>query len=223
MKKAILCLILCAGLFLPSFAENITQDNDLSKVSNSPKIQEAVRLLETFPADGSYKRIMGNNPTKKPILVQFKNIRYVNPKYKDFDALGWKTGNRLYIFVNTKHKDAPVEALSALISNIAVHTDEDDSINEQIFAWSLEAVVWNYLTAQKPELKNSESALVKRENLIESLYLKSPEDALYIARAVRENTAYQKTKTESKGYSSDILGLKIERLYEVFEEIHEEE
>lgn len=221
MKKAILCLALCIGLFLPSFADYYAKEDDLTKVAGNKKLQEAVKLLKDFPANGSYKRILGKNPTNKPILVQFKNLNYLDPEYKNYDAIGWTTDNRLYIFINTKHKQAPTEALSALISNIAVHTDEEDSINEQIFACSLEAVVWNYFASKNPELRNVESELVKRENHIEELYKKSPEDVLYITSMIQDNSAYKNSKLESKGFSNDTFELKIERLFEVFTEIHE--
>ncbi len=50
-----------------------------------------------------------------------------------------------------------------MISGLAVHVDDDDSINEEIFAWALEGVMWNKFLKENPDLASNPSRLVERK------------------------------------------------------------
>jgi hypothetical protein len=102
--------------------------------------------------------------------VLFKNLAELSPQYRDFDALAWldKHGNWM-LFINETHQNAPIPALSALISHEAMHSDAQNSKQEEAQAWMREARTWLFFTKKYPELteKSLESyPLVYRLNEI---------------------------------------------------------
>lgn len=99
-------------------------------------------MLKGTNGEFSRKAILGNNLTGEPIKVEFKDLGEIGKEYSGFDALGWKKGNKLYIFINQKHKTAPPGALAALLSHEALHQDEYNSLAEETYAWTMEASVW---------------------------------------------------------------------------------
>lgn len=173
---------------------------DYSKISKDTKIIEALKIMEDSPANLSYKKIMGDNPTKKLFKIKFTDLSAFNAKYKDYDALGWKKGSRLYIYVNPKHTTAPKEALCALIASIALHEDEYDSINEQVEAWMTEAKVWNYFLEQNPNLENYKNDLVTRENVIRKAYIRGGKTDKYVRKIVEQNSGYSHLPQTSPGF-----------------------
>ena len=102
------------------------------KVTKDGAVMQAMELMEKLNiAKYSYNALMGNNLTEKPFKIEFKNIAEIRQEYASFDALGWKKKNRLYIYINEKHRNAPPEALAALLSHEAIHQDEFASLNEE--------------------------------------------------------------------------------------------
>lgn len=59
----------------------------------------------------------------------------------------------LYIYVNEKHKSAHYPALKPFLSHEALHQDQFNSINEETYAWTMEAV-WSQITDEYPEQAN---------------------------------------------------------------------
>lgn len=220
MKKNVLCAVLCL-LFLSPAVSVFAADKTPAKVSadsiaTDKRILSAVKLLKNTAANASYKRILGNNPTKKPIKIEFKNFASIDKSYAKFDGMGWMEKGKLYIYISDRHTDAPKEALAALISGLAVHVDNDDSINEEIFAWALEGSMWNKFINENPDLAYDSSLLVQRENNIESLYTASPSDVSYIRELIEKNNTYLRFKSASKGYSDEELNNKIQILYRLY-------
>ena len=113
------------------------------KVSDDDRIIRAIEAMKGTLGDYSRRAILGDNLSEKPIKVEFRDLAQINEAYKDFDALGWKYKEKLYIFINIKHQDAPKEALASILSHEALHQDELNSINEETYCWTLEAAVWN--------------------------------------------------------------------------------
>lgn len=218
MKKIILCSALGLLLLNPLnsvFAADKGKVNP-EDISNSKNILSAVKIMKNTPANASYKRILGNNPTKKPIKIEFKNLASLNKNYDRYDGLGYKNKGTFYIYISDRHTDAPKEALASLISGLAVHVDDDDSINEEIFAWALEAVMWNGFLKQNPELASNPSRLVERENNIEALYAASPSDVSYIRELIERNNGYLRFKRVSNGFSDEELNKKIGILHKLY-------
>lgn len=214
MKKFIINLLLIF-MVLPVYAET-SNDVDfklLNKISNDPKIVEAIGLMKYSPAKEAYNNLLGENPTKKVIKVSFKNLSELNYRYANFDALGWLIRNQLYIYVNQKHKDAPPEALCALIAARTFNQDPYDSKNEEVYIWTLEAVEWDYFIQRDPALANSSVSLIRnRENKINQLFNKSNHDILSLEKTVRSNSSYSNLPNQSPGFEDNIFIIKMNAL-----------
>ena len=98
------------------------------------------------------------------------------------------------------HKDAPKEALAAVLAHEAIHQDELNSLNEETYAWTLEAVVWAQMLENNPEVANVSHPLVDRENLINKLFVKGNYTDEYIRKSVVSNLGYQNLPSRSPGF-----------------------
>ena len=200
MKKLIGLFALIAFLSSSCFAIDEALYKKYKEVSDNPNIIEAIELLENTSAKYSKDAILGKNLTAKPIKVEFKNLAEISPMYMNFDALGWKVKKRLNIYINIKHQDAPIEALAALLSHEAIHQDEYNSINEETYAWTLEAAVWTQLTEDTPNLEEISHPLVERENVIKKLFVRGDYSSKYIHSFVVGNKGYKNLPERSKGF-----------------------
>ncbi len=210
MKKSLLSIILCFALSAPfaqgaiSKGARMDVGNELIKeyreVTLSLNVIRALELLKDTPGEYSRKAILGKNLTNRPIKIEFLNLSTINPLYANFDALGWKKKKNLYIYINEKHKDAPPEALSAILAHEAIHQDEENSLNEETYAWTLEAAVWTHLNEENPELENISHPLVERENVIKKLFIKGNYTSKYIHHFVITNQGYQNLPERSSGF-----------------------
>ena len=199
MKKIFCCLF---GLCICSSAYSLDEAlfKKYKNISNEPNIIQAIEILEDTTGNYSKEAILGKNLTGKPIKVEFTDLSTINPMYANFDALGWKNKKKLTIYINEKHKDAPIEALASLLSHEAIHQDEENSLNEETYAWTLEAAVWTQLTEQNPELENISHPLVDRENVIKKLFLRGNYTSKYIHTFVISNKGYQNLPERSSGF-----------------------
>ena len=118
--------------------------------------------------------------------------------------MGWKKSNKLYIYINKKHQDAPKEALAALLAHEAIHQDELNSLNEETYAWTLEAAVWTQLSEEKPELQKISHPLVERERVIKKLFEKGNYTSAYIRKFVISNKGYQNLPERSPGFEENL-------------------
>jgi len=202
MKKFILLL---AIFFLSANAFALQEvDDKLFKkykdVTQDYNVIQALEILDKTSGKYSKEAILGKNLTNRPIKVEFLDLSTISPMYMNFDALGWKKKKNLYIYINEKHKDAPVEALSAILAHEAIHQDEYNSLNEETYAWTLEAAVWTQLSDDKPELENVSHPLVERENVIKKLFVRGNYTNKYIHKFVVTNKGYQNLPERSYGF-----------------------
>lgn len=214
MKKIFVIIFSLSLLFIQnSFADEMNTDateevisKELYKtykhVSKDANIIQAVELLDRTSGKYSKDAILGKNLSKKPVHIEFMNLGNINPIYTNFDALGWKKDKKLSIYINEKHKDAPVEALTALLAHEAIHQDEFNSLNEETYAWTLEAAVWTQLTEDNPELEKSAHPLVERENVIKDLFIRGNYTSKYIHKFVVTNKGYQNLPERSFGFEN---------------------
>lgn len=203
-------IALSANIFAHAIVEpNSSQDKQLQKqysaCTKEPRVIEALELLKKTPGEFSRKAILGENLTNKPIKVEFMNLAQVNPQYANFDALGWKKSGKLYIYINQKHVDAPPQALSALLAHEAIHQDELNSLNEETYAWTLEAAVWTQLIEDRPDVAKISHPLVQRQNSIHKLFVKGNYTSQYIRKSVTSNLGYQNLPSRSPGFEDDHL------------------
>ena len=173
---------------------------EYKKLSDDQLIYVALDMMKDTTADFSRKALMGNNLSQKPVKIEFKNLSEINEAYASFDAVGWKKKNRLYIYINPKHDNAPPAALAALLAHEALHQDEYNSLSEETYAWTMEATVWDELVKKYPESNNLESSLVARENILKQLLEKGNYTNKYIKKTVYSNDGYKGLPLTSPGF-----------------------
>ena len=206
MKKNILFFIFSIFLSLCSLCSFAQEENlealykKYKDVTPDINLIKAIELLDNTTGKYSKDAILGKNLTERPIKVEFLNLSTINPIYLNFDALGWKKKKDLFIYINEKHKDAPIEALSAILAHEAIHQDEHNSLNEETYAWTLEAAVWTQLTDDNPELEKISHPLVERENVIKKLFVRGNYTSKYIHKFVVTNKGYQNLPERSYGF-----------------------
>lgn len=160
----------------------------------------ALDMLKETEGMFSRNAILGNNLSQKPMKIEFRDLGLIKQEYATFDALGWKKGKNLYIFINKKHKKAPAGAIAALLAHEALHQDEFNSLAEETYAWTMEAIVWDDILKIYPESNQEDNALVKRENTLKKLLEKGNYTNQYIKKAVLQNSGYKKLPTYSPGF-----------------------
>lgn len=160
----------------------------------------ALDMLKGTNGEFSRHAILGNNLTQRPVKIEFKDLGTINPAYASFDALGWKKGKNLYIYINPRHKDAPPGALAALLSHEALHQDEYNSLAEETYAWTMEASVWCEIVEQYPESEEMLHPLVTRENTLKRLFEKGGYSNKYIKKTVFSNEGYKNLPATSPGF-----------------------
>ena len=172
------------------------------KISSDEVILVALDMMKNTTADFSRRALIGYNLTDKPVKVQFKDLSQIKEDYQNFDALGWKKKNQLYIFINPRHADAPPAALAALLAHEALHQDEYNSLAEETYAWTMEAAVWSELLEIYPEQNDRQHPLLQRENTLRQLFKKGGYTDRYIRKTVYANKGYQNLPQTSPGFES---------------------
>ena len=162
----------------------------------------ALDMLTNTSGNFSRLAILGNNLTEKPVKIEFKNLGEINKAYESFDALGWKKGKRLFIFINPRHKDAPPGALAALLAHEALHQDEYNSLAEETYAWTMEAAVWCEILKEFPESEDNLHPLVVREDTLKKLFEKGNYTSKYIKKTVHQNKGYENLPSTSPGFDN---------------------
>jgi len=176
--------------------------DEYKNVSNQQIFHVALDMLKGTSGDFSRKAILGYNVTQTPVKVMFKDLSELNEAYKTFDAIGWKKKGKLYIYINPKHEYAPPGALAALLAHEAIHQDEYNSLSEETYAWTMEAVVWTEILKMYPESNNLDSALVTRENILKQLLEKGNHTNKYIKKTVFANEGYKNLPLTSPGFKN---------------------
>lgn len=174
------------------------------KVTKEDRIIEALELLKDTVGKFSHEAVLGKNLTHKPMIIKFRNLSEIDAKYETFDALGWRQAGKLNIYINHKHADAPAAALAALLAHEALHQDEFDSLNEETYAWTMEASVWTQLCDKNPAVSEVSHPLTVRENLLKKLLEKGDYTNKYIKKSVFSNPSYANLPVRSPGFEDDI-------------------
>ena len=176
--------------------------DEYKNVSDEQIFHVALDMLKGTSGDFSRKAILGYNVTQYPVKVMFKDLSEINEAYSTFDAIGWKKKGKLYIYINPKHEYAHPGAIAALLAHEAIHQDEYNSLSEETYAWTMEAVVWTEILKMFPESNNLESALVTRENILKQLLEKGNHTNKYIKKTVYANEGYKNLPLTSPGFSN---------------------
>ena len=175
---------------------------EYAKVSKEQIFHVALDMMKDTSGEFSRKAILGYNITQYPVKIEFRDLSEIDAAYSTFDAIGWKKRGKLYIFINPKHQYAPPGALAALLSHEALHQDEYNSLSEETYAWTMEAVVWNEILKKYPESNDLESSLVTRENILKQLLEKGNYTNKYIKKTVFANNGYKNLPLTSPGFEN---------------------
>ena len=160
----------------------------------------ALDMLKDTTGMFSRNAILGSNLSQRPVKIEFRDLSQISSEYATFDALGWKRGKKLFIYINQKHRNAPAGALAALLAHEALHQDEFNSLAEETYAWTMEAVVWDEILKLYPESNDESSSLVKRENTLKKLLEKGDYTNKYIKKSVMQNSGYKNLPSYSPGF-----------------------
>lgn len=170
--------------------QNITRDESIIKALNVLKTPRTCWVIDA---------IRGENASHYPMRIMFRKLEKMNPAYASYEALTCVDSiGKIYIFINSKHKDAPAEAIATLLTHEVLHQDEENSIAEETEAWTNEALYWTAFVKRDPSLVNRPGKLVKRLNTLASIYKKNGERG--IQRKVMSIPAYDKLDMASAGY-----------------------
>ena len=184
--------------YTPAYIKQITPS--YKSVGKEEIFYVALDILKDTSGMYSRNAILGNNLSQRPVVIEFRDLGQIKADYASFDALGWKKGKKLYIYINNKHKDAPAGAIAALLSHEALHQDEFNSLAEETYAWTMEAVVWDEILKLYPESDDKSSPLVKRENTLKKLLEKGNYTNVYIKKSVLQNSGYKGLPSYSPGF-----------------------
>lgn len=183
--------------------EHIKQiKNDYTSVGSNEVFYVALDMLKGTGGEFSRNAILGNNLTQKPMKIEFKDLSTINKNYADYDALGWKRGSKLYIYINQKHSTSPAIALAALLSHEALHQDEFNSLAEETYAWTMEAAVWCELLELNPDYELGLDSLVERENTLKKIFERGNHTSQYIKKTVYSNEGYKNLPESSPGFEA---------------------
>lgn len=180
----------------PAFSQTRYSLNAMLRCTREENIMRAFHLLQNSQGEASLRIIVD-----QPIRVIFKDMKTLHKGLKNYDALSWiSMHNEHVIFINEKHRNAPPEALAAMIAHEAMHNDELNSLSEEIQSWEHEAKVWMELKAKNPALAKIPPGtipLVDRENKIEEEARKGT-----LAAFVRATPGYQDLPETSPGFNA---------------------
>ena len=173
---------------------SISFATDFSKITDNAKIETALNLLEKTNSTATINMVMGQNNAKKPTKIMFFALGTISPSYANAHAMATSDdyGNP-YILINEKHKNAPAEAIACLITHEITHQLKTTSMDEEIQAWTNEAVQWTKFKELNPSVSYS-GELVDRLNRISDLYKKGNNSNFYIVYEVKRNLNYVSLK-----------------------------
>jgi len=204
MHKISLSLVGLAGLLgmmlistvnPPAFSQTHYTMSAFLRCTRDDAIMKAFDLMGDGRGEASLDRIVN-----RPMRVIFKDMTTLHKTLKNYDALSWISNQgEEVIFINEKHRNAPPEALAALIAHEAMHDDEYNSLNEEVLSRRHEALVWIELKAKNPVLEHIPSGaypLVDRENRIVAEYRKGT-----LEKFVRSSPGYKKLPETSPGFT----------------------
>ena len=185
MKK----LFLIIGLVLSLFCYNASEvyARDYSKISTNTKIVTALESLESINRKDVITILNGNNATRKPIRVMFRDLAMFG--FEEAEALTAPTKNNgLVIYIASEHRGASPECIACLIAHEAQHHTFTGTKAEELKAWISETQAWMEFIKRNQELANSNEPLAKRENVIAKIRAKGGVQG--IQRLIATNPVY---------------------------------
>lgn len=195
----------CAALLLSfnlacvlAYAE--VSPSDYFKITREPALANALAILTQIEGETTMQSLQAHQAH-----IIFQDLKGFGPKYAGDDALTLvndKTHQQV-IYMSNRHEHAPYQALAALIHHESMHSDNTNSIQEELCAWTAEAQTWEAMQTTFPELKNiptKDSPLIDRLNAIVILL-----NTNKLAAHIKQNPGYQGLPKVSPGFESCVL------------------
>lgn len=152
------------------------------------KINSAVETIRSYGYKENIAILEGNNYTKKPVKIIFKDLSEVDFNYAKFYAItATDDYGDLYILINNDLRYSDVKALACLILHESTHCKENkaDSVSEEMHAHTQEVMLYNRILNEDESLQNrTGDRLVVRLNKLKKIY----DDA--IRAYITNNTNY---------------------------------
>lgn len=138
------------------------------------KISSAVGIIKTYGYKENIAILEGQNYTKKPVHIMFKDLSEVDFKYAKFYAITATDNNGdLYILINNDLRYSDIKALACLILHESTHCKENksDSVSEEMYAHTQEVMLYNRILNEDESLQNRTSdRLIVRLNKLKKIY-----------------------------------------------------
>ena len=136
------------SLFLGS---QIADAIDYSKISKNVKITSALNALEGINRRDVISILNGNNATRRPIRVMFRDLSIFG--FDDSEAITARTkSGGLVIYINQEHRGASPECIACLIAHEAQHHTFTNTKAEELRAWISETQAWTEFTRRDRSL-----------------------------------------------------------------------
>ena len=169
MKKLFIIISIILGIFC--FDIQATFAIDYSKISTNAKIVAALDSLYSINRKDVIAILNGNNATRKPIRVMFRDLAMFG--YEDAEAITAPTKNNgLVIYISSEHRGASPECIACLIAHEYQHHTFTNTKMEELRAWVSETQAWSEFVKRNQELAQSSEPLAKRENVIAKIRAK---------------------------------------------------
>ena len=187
MKKLVVTVI----LFVVCLVSNsVAFASNYETITSNEKIASSLTALESVNRNDVLAILRGNNTTRKPIRVMFRELEVYG--LANCEAVTMKTqAGGLVIYINKKHQNAPKEALACLIAHESQHHTQTGTKAEEVRAWVMEVSTWNAFVRQNSNVAYSNSTLVKRLNYIDNVYTKQQGGVMGIEKVVSNIGMYK--------------------------------
>lgn len=187
MKKLVVTVILFVVCLV---SNNMAFAGNYETITSNEKISSSLQALESVNRNDVLAILRGNNATRKPIRVMFRELEVYG--LANCEAVTMKTqAGGLVIYINKKHQNAPKEALACLIAHESQHHTQTGTKAEEVRAWVMEVSTWNAFVRQNSQVAYSNSNLVKRLNYIDNVYTKQQGGVMGIEKVVSNIGMYK--------------------------------
>ena len=169
MKKLFLIISLIFTLFCINSEAVFALD--YSKISNNAKIISALDKLDSINRRDVISILNGNNATRKPIRVMFRDLTMYG--FEDAEAITAPTKNKgLVIYISSEHRGASPECIACLIAHESQHHTFTNTKLEELRAWVSETQAWSEFVKRNKSLDSLNEPLAKREIVIAKIKAK---------------------------------------------------
>lgn len=142
--------------------------------TDQQKIDSSIEIIKSYGFNKNIATLQGDNYTKKPVSIIFKNLADVDFAYAKFYAI---TANDdkgdLYILLNDNLRNSDVKALACLILHESNHCKKNvpDSVSEELMAHTQEVMLYIRILSDDENLQyKAEDRLIVRLNKLKKIY-----------------------------------------------------